>query len=125
VFACQFNPEKSGKAGFRVLRSWLEASVHAIDAEYVSFPKRTITIPEMDAFTKRIIACMVIRVKDDGDLAVTKGDQFDACGTEDPGALKIAMNTTASVNGTHGRGCSPARKAYNLGKPVALAMRYF
>jgi imidazole glycerol-phosphate synthase len=68
VFACQFHPEKSDKAGLRVIRSWLEAPVHAIDAEYPSFPKRTITISEMDGFTKRIIACMDIRATDNGDL---------------------------------------------------------
>ncbi|KAF9515640.1 hypothetical protein BS47DRAFT_1360909 [Hydnum rufescens UP504] len=92
VFACQFHPEKSGKA------------------EYPSFPKRTITISEMDGFTKRIIACMVIRASDDGDLVATKGDQYDARDKEYPRALKIATNTTASVNGTRDRGPSPARK---------------
>ncbi|KAF9515636.1 hypothetical protein BS47DRAFT_1376228 [Hydnum rufescens UP504] len=125
VFACQFHPEKSGKAGLRVLRSWLEAPVHAIDAEYPSFPKRTITISEMDGFTKRIIACMDIRANDDGDLVVTKGDQYDVREKEDPRALKIATNASTSVNGTRDRGRSPARKVRNLGKPVALAMRYF
>jgi imidazole glycerol-phosphate synthase len=81
----------------------------------------------MDGFMKRIIACMDFRANDDGDLVVTKGDEYDAREKEHPRVLKIATNTntTPSVNGTRDRGRSPARKVRNLGKPVALTIRYF
>ncbi|KAK4693006.1 hypothetical protein P7C70_g9017, partial [Phenoliferia sp. Uapishka_3] len=78
VFATQFHPEKSGKAGLDVLRRWLEAdgkldmsksvarAMEAVQADLVRKP-----------FTKRIVACLDVRTNDAGDLVVTKGDQYD------------------------------------------------
>lgn len=54
-------------------------------------------------FTARIIACLDVRANDDGDLVVTKGDQYDV----------------------RERSCGAENKVRNLGKPVDLARRYF
>ena len=124
VFACQFHPEKSGKAGLKVLKSWLDAPIHFVDGEYPSRPKRLITINEMDGFTKRIIACMDVRANDDGDLVVTKGDQYDV--REKEGTLPTVTTEIGPGNDSSGNAPpSPKRKVRNLGKPVALALRYF
>jgi imidazole glycerol-phosphate synthase len=104
VFATQFHPEKSGEAGLAVLRAWLEAPIKAIDSHHAL---RSSTMPTKrepkakDGFTKRIIACLDVRTNDAGDLVVTKGDQYDVRETATTGAVR------------------------NLGKPVALAHRYF
>lgn len=139
VFACQFHPEKSGKAGLKVLKSWLEAPIHTVDAEYSPRSKRLMTINEMDGFTKRIIACMDVRANDDGDLVVTKGDQYDVREKDDVASLQtvtaelsvisIATNGSTPNSGTQAQTApphsSPKRQVRNLGKPVALALRYY
>lgn len=51
--------------------------------------------------TKRIIACLDVRCNDAGDLVVTKGDQYDV------------------------RERSDDRNVRNMGKPVALAQKYY
>ena len=53
---------------------------------------------ERTCLAKRIIACLDVRANDQGDLVVTKGDQYD-------------VREAGSVR--------------NLGKPVQLAGRYF
>lgn len=50
---------------------------------------------------KRVIACLDVRSNDQGDLVVTKGDQYDV------------------------REASGAKDVRNLGLPVELAERYF
>jgi glutamine amidotransferase/cyclase len=50
---------------------------------------------------KRVIACLDVRGNDDGDLVVTKGDQYDVRETATTGAVR------------------------NLGKPVELCKRYY
>lgn len=125
VFACQFHPEKSGKAGLKVLKSWLDAPIHAVDAEYPSRAKRLMTINEMDGFTKRIIACMDVRANDDGDLVVTKGDQYDVREKEDPETITATTTTTDTDAVSASSPSSSNRQVRNLGKPVALALRYY
>lgn len=98
VFATQFHPEKSGYAGVNILKSFLTGT-GIVD-------QSTIVLKEpikktKDTFTKRIIACLDVRANDNGDLVVTKGDQYDVRETE---------------------GSNDVR---NLGKPVELAKRYF
>lgn len=61
--------------------------------------------------SKRVIACLDVRSNDEGDLVVTKGDQYDV--------------REAAVAGA-GEGREGIRGAVrNLGKPVALARRYY
>lgn len=98
VFATQYHPEKSGYAGLNVLKSFLTGTgivdnKHIISKEPVLYEKHRLT--------KRIIACLDVRANDEGDLVVTKGDQYD-------------VRETGGNNDVR-----------NLGKPVDLAKRYF
>ncbi|KAK9461332.1 uncharacterized protein V1516DRAFT_707534 [Lipomyces oligophaga] len=97
VFATQFHPEKSGVAGLRVLKAFLEGEQLTELSNEAA--KGT------PGLTKRIIACLDVRTNDDGDLVVTKGDQYDV---REKGA-------TANAGG----------KVRNLGKPVEMAERYY
>jgi len=104
VVATQFHPEKSGAAGLNVLKGFLE-----------SIEKGTLatTIPQQvndslrTRLTKRIVVALDVRSNDHGDLVVTKGDQYD-----------VRENHKEGI--TTGRGV-----VRNLGKPVALAQRYY
>ncbi|KAI7895414.1 uncharacterized protein EV154DRAFT_495870 [Mucor mucedo] len=98
VFATQFHPEKSGYAGVNILKSFLTGT--GIVDQSTIIMKEPIKKTK-DTFTKRIIACLDVRANDNGDLVVTKGDQYDVRETE---------------------GSNDVR---NLGKPVELAKRYF
>ncbi|KAG8219754.1 hypothetical protein J3R82DRAFT_726, partial [Butyriboletus roseoflavus] len=77
IFATQFHPEKSGPAGLDILKDWVEQSRRGRTLS----PPSSLCIPRSpklkDGFTKRIIACLDVRANDDGDLVVTKGDQYD------------------------------------------------
>lgn len=92
VAAMQFHPEKSGSAGLGILKRFL------MDDRITCrpLPDQPVTTPTRLA--KRIIACLDVRSNDQGDLVVTKGDQYDV---------------------------REAGQVRNLGKPVELARRYF
>ena len=93
VAALQFHPEKSGAAGLRVLDNFLK-----LDADEVIEVSSREPDPQPTAMARRIIACLDVRSNDQGDLVVTKGDQYDV---REEGTVR------------------------NLGKPVELARRYY
>ncbi|KAK9467579.1 hypothetical protein V1512DRAFT_290719 [Lipomyces arxii] len=95
VFATQFHPEKSGVAGLRVLKAFLEG-------RKVSNSSAPVSKNYHVGMTKRVIACLDVRANDDGDLVVTKGDQYDV----------------REKNSSGG-------KVRNLGKPVEMAEKYY
>lgn len=100
VFATQFHPEKSSKAGLDVIANFLKQQ-HPI----VKYTAEERELLENDysnnGLTRRIIACLDVRTNDKGDLVVTKGDQYDV---------------REKTNGNDVR---------NLGKPVEMAQKYY
>lgn len=109
VFATQFHPEKSGATGLALLDEWLRKP----ESAHTAAPALLfIRIPSSKhRLTKRIVACMDVRANDQGDLVVTKGDQYDVREKANPSSGTVVANTAGAVR--------------NLGKPVALAARYF
>lgn len=121
VFATQFHPEKSGAAGLAVLRAWLEHGGVSAGADELEQCDKSPVRPEQEVramldanpFKRRVVACLDVRSNDDGDLVVTKGDQYD-----------VRESDTAAQSGGGGGG-GEDRRVRNLGKPVDLARRYF
>jgi len=108
VFATQFHPEKSGKAGLALIDTWLRKPQLA-QTRAPGVPLTKFSPAPRDKLTKRIIACMDVRANDEGDLVVTKGDQYDV--RERSSSLSTTTETAGAVR--------------NLGKPVSLAARYY
>ncbi|KAK5704413.1 Histidine biosynthesis bifunctional protein hisB [Elasticomyces elasticus] len=94
VLATQFHPEKSGAAGLRVLRAFLEGK------QSQPLTKDPYSANTKEGLTRRIIACLDVRANDQGDLVVTKGDQYD-----------VREKSDNAVR--------------NLGKPVEKAQQYY
>ena len=94
VTAFQFHPEKSGQAGLKILNNYL-CRENETPLVLTSFKSDAVKETKI---AKRIIACLDVRSNDDGDLVVTKGDQYDV---RHEGAVR------------------------NLGKPVELAGSYY
>ncbi|KAK1964525.1 imidazoleglycerol phosphate synthase [Colletotrichum sublineola] len=102
VFATQFHPEKSGAAGLRCLRAFLNGSgAAALAAADAVVTPPAAAVPFKDGLTRRVIACLDVRTNDQGDLVVTKGDQYDV------------------------RDKGEGNNVRNLGKPVEMARRYY
>jgi len=93
VIATQFHPEKSSEAGLVILGNFLQRRESLTVADH-----RPVATSGPPGLAKRIIACLDVRANDQGDLVVTKGDQYDV---REKGAVR------------------------NLGQPVALAERYY
>lgn len=98
VFATQFHPEKSGAAGLRVIKAFLEGQ------KSQKLPEKPSAAATKEGLTRRVIACLDVRTNDQGDLVVTKGDQYD-----------VRENDGVSTGGA----------VRNLGKPVDLAKKYY
>ncbi|KAH7081968.1 hypothetical protein BKA63DRAFT_540882 [Paraphoma chrysanthemicola] len=96
VFATQFHPEKSGAAGLRVLKAFLDGK------RSQKLPEKPSAIASREGLTRRVIACLDVRTNDQGDLVVTKGDQYDVREKEGTG-----------------------NAVRNLGKPVEMARKYY
>lgn len=94
VLATQFHPEKSGAAGLRVLRAFLNGN------RLQTLSSKPDASSTKEGLTRRIIACLDVRTNDQGDLVVTKGDQYD-----------VREKEGSAVR--------------NLGKPVTLAQKYY
>ena len=98
ILATQFHPEKSGAAGLRVLKAFLDGQ--RLSDIKVPHP----TSATQEGLTRRVIACLDVRTNDAGDLVVTKGDQYDVRESD---------------------GKNAAGQVRNLGKPVEMARRYY
>jgi glutamine amidotransferase/cyclase len=96
IFVTQFHPEKSGAAGLRVLKAFLEGK------KTQKLPEKPSAADTKEGLTRRVIACLDVRTNDQGDLVVTKGDQYDVREKSDTG-----------------------NEVRNLGKPVEMAKRYY
>jgi glutamine amidotransferase/cyclase len=116
IYATQFHPEKSGAAGLRTLRAFLsgegarnlgQAMEPAASKPQQQLLQKQDWAADVPAgslgggLTRRVIACLDVRANDQGDLVVTKGDQYDV------------------------REKDAGRGVRNLGKPVELARRYY
>lgn len=102
VMAAQFHPEKSAKVGLRILDNFLKgvgSPGGRAGAPPTPPPTPVRTVPR-----KRVVACLDVRTNDAGDLVVTKGDSYNVREAADDGAKGAVRN---------------------LGKPVALASRYY
>ncbi|GAP89569.1 putative imidazole glycerol phosphate synthase hisHF [Rosellinia necatrix] len=95
VLATQFHPEKSGVAGLRVLKAFLTGEGEK------TLSQAAIGHASTGGLTRRVIACLDVRANDQGDLVVTKGDQYDV------------------------REKGDDRNVRNLGKPVEMAKKYY
>lgn len=106
IFATQFHPEKSGAAGLRVIKAFLEGVTFSTPT-HKPIPPTLAASSAIDdtanshGLTRRIIACLDVRSNDAGDLVVTKGDQYDVREKTSGGDVR------------------------NLGKPVEMAKRYY
>ncbi|GLC37575.1 Imidazole glycerol phosphate synthase hisHF [Pleodorina starrii] len=105
VSAVQFHPEKSGATGLDILAGFLHPE-EAVAARHASSSSPSSSSSSSAShgphgLAKRVIACLDVRSNDQGDLVVTKGDQYDV------------------------REKAGGRDVRNLGKPVELAARYF
>ncbi|KAJ9141670.1 Imidazole glycerol phosphate synthase hisHF [Pleurostoma richardsiae] len=101
ILATQFHPEKSGVAGLRVLRAFLNGDGAESLGTPLQTPDDAVNHSIAEGLTRRVIACLDVRTNDQGDLVVTKGDQYDV------------------------REKSDGRSVRNLGKPVEMAKRYY
>lgn len=105
IVATQFHPEKSGEIGISIIKSFLES--FPISAKPARVPYQLPNASEPTQLGHRIIACLDVRSNDQGDLVVTKGEQYDV----------REQSITENIHSvTQSKGA-----VRNLGKPVELA----
>lgn len=112
IYATQFHPEKSGRLGLGVIDNFLSGREWEEGRGEEQKERARARAREDDSnmgLSKRVIACLDVRANDNGDLVVTKGDQYDVRESDGEGDGE-------------GEGGNAVR---NLGKPVELARRYF
>ncbi|CAI8493623.1 unnamed protein product [Hanseniaspora opuntiae] len=104
VVASQFHPEKSGSAGLEYIDAFLNDKSSPFDTSVYSEQEKKERVNDYTNYglARRIIACLDVRSNDQGDLVVTKGDQYDVREKSESGG-----------------------DVRNLGKPVALAQQYY
>ncbi|SPO28041.1 probable HIS7 - glutamine amidotransferase/cyclase [Ustilago trichophora] len=119
VFATQFHPEKSGRAGLELLRAWLSqpGTIDPSKERLLLDPNQVAVPSAQDGLTKRIVACLDVRSNDDGDLVVTKGESYDVREKAEPTPSETTTQSSATS--------AAKRQVRNLGKPVDLALRYY
>lgn len=101
--ATQFHPEKSGIAGLRVIKAFLNGEKFGCVLPHTAQKSATDLEVTVSGLSRRIIACLDVRANDEGDLVVTKGDQYNVRETSNDGEGGVR----------------------NLGKPVELATKYY
>jgi imidazole glycerol-phosphate synthase len=104
ILATQFHPEKSGAAGLRLIKAFLEGTKHSPVPTEAQMNGTTAS--KQEGLTRRVIACLDVRTNDAGDLVVTKGDQYD---------VREKTDAASSAGG----------QVRNLGKPVDMAQKYY
>jgi glutamine amidotransferase/cyclase len=104
ILATQFHPEKSGAAGLRLIKAFLEGRKWSPLPSEAQSEREVLEANTANGLTHRIIACLDVRTNDSGDLVVTKGDQYD-----------VREKDAASTGG----------QVRNLGKPVEMAKKYY
>ena len=150
VTACQFHPEKSGGVGLAVLGSFLAEHLEkraptlkfyglcapqlgergGVNNSSSSSSSSSTKSNERNTggLAKRVLACLDVRSNDDGDLVVTKGDQYDVreeAASEGSGGCDGGPESSSVIGADVQREGGNTGKVRNLGKPVALAQRYF
>ncbi|GMH88384.1 hypothetical protein TL16_g11140 [Triparma laevis f. inornata] len=108
IFACQFHPEKSGREGVKIIGDYLDR----VRLNNIVDRSSVLSVTDLplksfgDTICKRVVVALDVRSNDEGDLVVTKGDQYDVRETKE----------------TEGKGKAKVR---NLGKPAELAGKYY
>lgn len=103
VVAAQFHPEKSGTTGLNFIKGFLES----VEDGTLSQPTVIPVDPSQHThLVKRVLVALDVCSNDNGELVMTKGDQYDVRENE-------GHDTTSGRGGVR-----------NLGKSVSLAKRY-
>ena len=108
ICACQFHPEKSGQLGLSIMEEFIKNKGPGLnkDEQIFAGDLKLAAKDKPTKLVKRVVACLDVRENDQGDLVVTKGDQYDVReeGAEGSEGVDDGFSNTGEVR--------------NLGKPV-------